>query len=102
MEKQNRVVAQKETVTNDSSSNSLHRLRKRWDKAEAETVDEPDPADYLKIDLKGFKDPVSLSPRWSMFFYWAKFCRETVARVHKRPKWFYIMVRRLAQGVLRL
>jgi hypothetical protein len=41
----------------DSSSNSLRRLRKGWDKAESETVDEPEPADDWNIDPKGSGEP---------------------------------------------
>jgi hypothetical protein len=40
MEKRNRVALQKEAVTDDSSSDSHHRL----DEVKGETVDEPEPA----------------------------------------------------------
>jgi len=45
MEKRNRIEMQKEAVTDDSSSNTLHRMLKTWDMAEADpdVVVEPGP-----------------------------------------------------------
>ena len=57
IEKRNRVVIQKEAVTDDSSSDSFYILMKRLDEAKAETVDEPEPADDLNTDLKGSGEP---------------------------------------------
>jgi hypothetical protein len=57
MEKRNRIAVQKEAVMDDSSSSSLRRLRKRWDEAEADKVDNAEPADDWDIDLKGSGEP---------------------------------------------
>lgn len=57
MEKRNRVAMQKEAVTDDSLLDSFHRLVKRLDKAKGETADEPEPANYWGIDLKGSGEP---------------------------------------------
>ena len=57
IEKRNRVIIQKEAVTDDSSSDSFYILMKRLDEAKAETVDEPEPADDWNIDPKGSSEP---------------------------------------------
>jgi hypothetical protein len=68
LEKRNKVVLQKEAVTDDSLSDSFHGLMKRLDEAKAETVDEPEPADDLNIDLKRSKkkakSAADLRPSW--------------------------------------
>jgi hypothetical protein len=52
MGKRNRVVIQKEAVTDDSSPSTSNRIR-RWDDAEAGRIDELEPANDWNINLKG-------------------------------------------------
>jgi hypothetical protein len=60
--KRNRVAKQEETVTDDSSSGSLHRLHRRWGKTHADpdlVVEqaEPEPANDWDVDLKASEEP---------------------------------------------
>ena len=57
MEKRNRVIIQKEAVTNNSLLDSFYILIKGLDEAKTEIVDEPEPANDLNTDLKGSSKP---------------------------------------------
>jgi hypothetical protein len=88
IEKQNRVIIQKEAVTDDSSSDSFYILIKRLDEAKAETVDEPEPAGDLNIDLKGSGEP---EPEAAHDFFTSKKDKKDKKKKAKsadlRPSW---------------